>query len=69
MFAAAGYPIGDDGALPDALVDALVVAGEPGRVRARLEEIQAAGVDELIVTLVPVRDAEAEEQALIEVLA
>jgi F420-dependent oxidoreductase-like protein len=69
MFAAAGYPIGADGALPDALLDALVVTGEPGRVRARLEEIKAAGVDELLVMLVPVRDAEAEEQALTEVLA
>jgi len=68
MFADAGFPVGSDGAMPDALLDALVVAGTPESVRARLEEIQAAGVDELIVTHIPVADGDAEEAALIAAL-
>lgn len=68
MFADAGFPIGTDNALPDALLDELVVAGDASAVRARLEEIQAAGVDELLVMPVPIRDAEAEEAALAALL-
>ncbi len=69
MFADAGFPLGEDGALPDALLDELIVSGEPDAVRARLEAIQAAGVNELIVTHVPVADADAEMAALAAVLA
>lgn len=69
MFADAGFPVGDGGALSDALLDSLVVAGEPDTIQERLAEIQAAGVNELIVTVVPVRDAEAEEAALALLLA
>ena len=39
-----------------------------GGVYARLHEIQAAGVDELIVTPLGVADAEAEELALVGLL-
>jgi F420-dependent oxidoreductase-like protein len=69
MFADAGFPVGSDGVMPDALLDSLVVAGTPATVRARLEEIQAAGVNELIVTHIPIADEDAEEAALISVLA
>jgi len=69
MYADAGFPIGADNVLPDALLDELVVAGDANTVRARLEEIQAAGVDELLVLLVPIHDAEAEEATLAALLA
>jgi F420-dependent oxidoreductase-like protein len=68
MFRDAGYPVGEDGSLPEALLDELVVSGSEARVAARLREIQAAGVDELIVTPVAVADAEAEERALVRLL-
>jgi F420-dependent oxidoreductase-like protein len=68
MFADADFSVAADGAMPDALLDSLVVAGTPETVRARLEAIQAAGVDELIVTHVPVADGDDEEAALISVL-
>ncbi len=68
MFADAGFPVGSDGTMPDALLDSLVVAGTPDVVRARLEAIQAAGVDELIVTHIPVMEGNAEEAALIGVM-
>jgi F420-dependent oxidoreductase-like protein len=69
MFADAGYAIGADGVLPDALLDELVVSGDAATVAARLADIQAMGVDELLVLLVPIRDAEAEEAELSAILA
>ena len=69
MFADAGFPIPADETLPDALIDALVVAGDAATVRDRLAAIQAAGVDELLITQVPIEDADAEEAALSAVLA
>ncbi len=68
MFADAGYPPHDDGTLSDALLDELVVAGDAAQVAARLAEIQASGLEELLVMLVPVADAEAEESALLDAL-
>ena len=55
--------------MPDALLDELVVSGDAETVAARLAAIQAAGVDELLVLLVPIRDAEAEEKELGAILA
>ncbi len=69
MFRDAGFPVAPDGALSEALVDELVVSGSAEAVTARLNEIQGAGVDELLVTQVAVADAEAEESALIDLLA
>ena len=69
MFQEAGFPVGADGAMSDALLDELVVSGSPEQVAARLEEIQAAGVDELVITQVTVADPAAEEAALIKLLA
>jgi F420-dependent oxidoreductase-like protein len=68
MFRDAGYPIGEDGGLSDALIDNLVVSGSEATVAARLQAIQAAGVDELIVTPLGVADAEAEERGLVRLL-
>jgi alkanesulfonate monooxygenase SsuD/methylene tetrahydromethanopterin reductase-like flavin-dependent oxidoreductase (luciferase family) len=56
MFADAGFPIPDDNVMPDALLDELVVSGTPAEIAERLQAIQVA-------------DAEAEELALIELLA
>jgi alkanesulfonate monooxygenase SsuD/methylene tetrahydromethanopterin reductase-like flavin-dependent oxidoreductase (luciferase family) len=69
MFADAGYATAADGTMSDALFDALLVSGEPGQVAARLAEIQAAGMDEVLVHLVPVADEAAEEAALFTALA
>jgi len=69
MFADAGYPTATDGTMPDALFDALVVSGDPGQVAARLAAIRAAGMDEVLVHLVPVADEATEESALFTALA
>ncbi len=68
MFADAGYPVGSDGTMSDALFDELVVAGDADIVAQRLRAIQAAGVDEILVTHVPIDDAAGEEAALVRLL-
>jgi alkanesulfonate monooxygenase SsuD/methylene tetrahydromethanopterin reductase-like flavin-dependent oxidoreductase (luciferase family) len=69
MFEDAGFPIPADNVMPDALLDELVVSGTPDEIAAQLQAIQAAGVDELLLMRITVKDADAEEQALIELLA
>ena len=69
MFEDAGYPIPADNALPDALLDELVVSGSPDEIAARLHQIQDAGVDELLVMRINVADAAAEDAALLDLLA
>src|SRR6266581_544483 len=56
MFAAAGFPIGADGSGVDALVKALVIAGNQEQVEKRVRELIASGLDELLLMLVPVTD-------------
>lgn len=69
MFKDAGYPVNPDNSLSDALLDELVVSGTPDQIAARLHQIQEAGVDELLVMRVNVADPEAEDTALLEMLA
>jgi F420-dependent oxidoreductase-like protein len=64
MFSNAGFQITSDQSVPDALVDTLLISGNEATVSARLRELLEAGLDELLVTLVPVSDtAEDEQQA------
>lgn len=62
MFADAGFAPGPDGAIPDALIDGLVVSGDEAAITARLRELLAQGLDELLVMPVPIAD-EATERA------
>ena len=56
MFATAGYPVEADGRMPDGLVDDLLVSGTVDQVRDRLEVIRGRGIDELLISHVPVVD-------------
>lgn len=69
MFADAGYPIQDSNALPKALLDELIVSGDAATVVKRLEQILARGMSELLVTVIPAKDAVAEETALMQALS
>lgn len=69
MFEDAGFPVDPGGTLSDALLDELVVSGSPAEIAARLHQIQDAGIDELLVMRVTVADGEAEDAALVELLA
>jgi F420-dependent oxidoreductase-like protein len=69
MFALAGYPVEEDGRMPDGLVDELLVSGTADQVRERLEVIRSRGIDELLVSHVPVADEDREIESLSAVLA
>src|SRR5713226_1164632 len=68
MFAAAGFPIAADGSGVDALVKALVVAGDQAQVKKRLRELIASGLDELLLMPVPVADEAREREQLLQVI-
>jgi len=54
MFTNAGLPpTSGQKAVSDSLVEGLVVSGNEATVAARLTELLAAGLDELMVSLVP----------------
>lgn len=56
MFAASGYPVEADG-VSEALVEQLVVQGDQASVAQRLRELLDSGLDELLLTAVPLGDA------------
>jgi len=64
MFAEAGFPIPRDGSMPEALLENLVVSGDEAAVAARLKELLGTGLDELLVMLVAVGDAQQEQKQL-----
>src|SRR5437660_9058163 len=68
MFAAAGFPIAEDGSGVDALVKALVIAGNEAQVEKRVRELLASGLDELLLMLVPVADEAREREELMQVM-
>ena len=58
MFADAGFPLtAGQMVVPDNLVESLIVSGNEATVTERLTELLAAGLEELMVTLVPIKDA------------
>jgi hypothetical protein len=69
MFADAGFPLtAGQTAVPDALVDSLLVSGNEATVAARFTELLAAGLDELMVSLVPIKDATDEHTQLMHLI-
>lgn len=62
MFAAAGFPIAEDGTGIEALVKELVISGDEAQVKQRVHALITSGLDELLLMLVPVAD-EAHERA------
>jgi alkanesulfonate monooxygenase SsuD/methylene tetrahydromethanopterin reductase-like flavin-dependent oxidoreductase (luciferase family) len=68
MFATAGYPLEADGSLSDALVDSLTIRGDEAAVVARIDELLAAGLDELLLTPLPIGDEEAERERLFGII-
>jgi len=56
MFSDAGFPLTANQSNSDALVDSLVISGNKATVAAKFTELLAAGLDELMVSLVPIKD-------------
>lgn len=65
MWAAAGYPVKSEGVVSDKLIDSLVVIGDEAAVQARLKELLASGLDELLVNGLSMGDLENERERLI----
>jgi F420-dependent oxidoreductase-like protein len=68
MLADAGFPIGADGTMPDALLDTLVISGDEAAVKAHLTELLARGLDELLIMPVTMTDADKERLQLAKLL-
>jgi alkanesulfonate monooxygenase SsuD/methylene tetrahydromethanopterin reductase-like flavin-dependent oxidoreductase (luciferase family) len=56
MFAEAGHPVPEDGTLPEALLDRLVVSGDEQTIATRLREWLSNGLDELLLLPIPVKN-------------
>jgi F420-dependent oxidoreductase-like protein len=65
MWAAAGFPLAPDGSAGDALLDQLVISGDETTVAARLADLLAGGLDELLLTGIYVGDVAAERSKML----
>lgn len=68
IFSNAGFQITSDQTVSDDLVNNLVVLGNEATVAARLTELLGTGLDELMVSLVPVTGAEDEYVRLMHLI-
>jgi F420-dependent oxidoreductase-like protein len=68
MFAAAGYPVEANG-VSEALIEQLVVRGDEAAVSRRLHELLDAGLDELLLTVLPLGDLTAARSRLFRLVA
>jgi hypothetical protein len=55
--------------LTDELIHELFLYGDEETIRKRLYALRDAGVDEIVTGVSPVRDAEREQRAVMEILA
>jgi F420-dependent oxidoreductase-like protein len=62
MFSNAGFQITSDQTVPNALIDNLVISGDETTIAARLNELLETGIDELMVSLVPITGTGEDEQ-------
>jgi F420-dependent oxidoreductase-like protein len=69
MFTSAGFPTTLGSAMPDTLVDNLVISGNEDTVTARFSELLASGLDELMVNLLPIKDTDDEQLRLMHSVA
>jgi alkanesulfonate monooxygenase SsuD/methylene tetrahydromethanopterin reductase-like flavin-dependent oxidoreductase (luciferase family) len=62
MFSNAGFQITSDQTVPDALIDNLVISGNEITIAARLTKLLGMGIDELMISLVPITGTGEDEQ-------
>lgn len=67
MFAAAGFPLGSNNEIPDALIDNLVLSGDDDEIVAGIQQLLDRGMDELLLNLVPSADPHADETAILRI--
>jgi F420-dependent oxidoreductase-like protein len=64
MFAEAGYPVPENGEIPEALIDNLVVSGDEQTIASRLRELLSSGLSELLLQSIPVKNESQEWSSL-----
>jgi F420-dependent oxidoreductase-like protein len=62
MFSNAGFHVTSDQMVPNALVDNLVISGNEEKIATRINELLSAGLDELMISPVPVTGTGEDEQ-------
>ena len=68
MFADAGFPLTSDKKVTDDLVNNMIISGNEDTVATSLTKLLAAGLDELMVSLVPVVDEKYEQTQLMRLI-
>lgn len=68
MFSNADFQLTSGQTVPDSLVDNLVISGNEDIVAARFTELLATGLDELMVSLVSIKDADNEMRQLMHLI-
>jgi F420-dependent oxidoreductase-like protein len=68
MFAEAGFPLTSDKKVTDDLVNNMIISGNEHTVATSLIKVLAAGLDELMVSLVPVVDEKNEQTQLMRLI-
>jgi F420-dependent oxidoreductase-like protein len=68
MFADAGYPPTSEGHLSDGLLGALVISGDEATIVARLRDLLRSGLNELMLSLLPVANESQEAAQLIRLV-
>jgi alkanesulfonate monooxygenase SsuD/methylene tetrahydromethanopterin reductase-like flavin-dependent oxidoreductase (luciferase family) len=68
MFAAAGFPLGPDNAVPDALIDNLVLSGDDDEIIAGIQHRLDQGMDELLLNLVPSANPRVDQDAILRII-
>ena len=68
MFADAGFPLTPDNKMTDDLVNNMIISGNKDTVATSLSKLLAAGLDELMVSLVPVIDEKYEQTQLMRLI-
>jgi len=68
MFADAGFPLTAGQMISESLVDSLIVSGNEDAVAVQFTKLLAAGLDELMVILVPIKDAVDEFRRLMRLI-
>jgi len=68
MFSSAGFSTQEIEGLADSLVEKVFVYGDGARIKERLQEILALGIDELVVSLSEIADSVQERVHLIRLI-
>jgi F420-dependent oxidoreductase-like protein len=68
MWALAGHPLGPNGEIPASLVNELLVYGDEDRITEHIQAARRAGVDDVMVNIIPADDPAIEQAAVLRLL-